>query len=177
MSYDLTLFRIPQSIEAEIAYQELVTRQEDETADLDSWMKRPVSESARAEMRRLADTLKLWRPTLEEFHPKSLLPWIELNDEDLQIQLEVYEQTVAITLPYFRERAQEMMECATSCSDILRAAADYTAYDPQLGRVVTTADVTEMVAEYRRMDRELPGILRDYNQASTPTKKPWWKVW
>jgi hypothetical protein len=178
LSYDLTLFHIPDGINAERAYQELMAQEERETANLDSWLKRPVAEPARAEMRRLADMLKLWRPSLEEFQPQSRLPWIELNDDDLQVQFEVYEGTVAITMPYFRQHAQEMMECATGCFGILEVAAGYIAYDPQLGRIVNTGDLNEMVTQYRRMDRELPGIVADYNpQPSVAPKKPWWKVW
>lgn len=177
MSYDLTLFQVPNGIKAELAYQELMAQQERETADLDSWLKRPIAEPARAEMLRLSVALTSWRPTLEEFQPKSPLPWIELNDEDLQVQFEVFERSVAITMPYFRERAQEMMECATGSFEVLRAAACYIAYDPQLGRIVTGADLATMVTRYRLMDRELPGILAEQRRALAAAKKPWWKVW
>src|SRR3954447_20482666 len=119
-------------------------QQEHESADLDTWMKRPVTDEARAEMQRIAGMLKSWRPSLEEFRQESPLPWIELNDHELQVQFEIFDGTVAVTLPYFRDRAQEMMECVTGSFETLYAAARYSAYDPQLGRLVTSADLNEM---------------------------------
>jgi hypothetical protein len=83
-------------------------------------MKRPVPDSQRAEMERLASALESWRPALERFQPTSPLPWIELNDEDLQLQFEVYEAMVSITMPYFRDRAEEMMKCATDSFDVVK---------------------------------------------------------
>jgi hypothetical protein len=151
--------------------------QERESSDLDAYMKRPVSEPTRVEIQRLADALKAWRPTLQEFRPASPLPWIELNDESLQIQFEICDRMVSVTMPYFRERAEEMMECAASSLTIVKSAADYIAFDHQLGRVVTTEDLSAMVAEYKCMDKALPGILADVRQHSAGIKKPWWKFW
>jgi hypothetical protein len=176
LSYDLTLFRVPDGAGASLVYQQIVDRQERESADLDAWRKRPVPAPARAEMQRIAGVLKSWRPALEEFRPESPLPWIELNDEDLQIQFEIYDGTVAVTIPYFRDRAQEMMECVTGCFEPLHAAAGYSAFDPQLGRIVTVEDLSRMVAQYRGIDRALPEILA-HNRESTAGKKPWWKIW
>jgi hypothetical protein len=177
MSYDLTLFRVPEGTDPSLAHQQLVEQQENDSADLDSWMTRPVPGARRAEMERIASVLKSWRPMLEEFQPKSPLPWIELNDEDLQLQFLVYDATVDVTMPYFRDRAQEMMECVTGCFEALNAAAGYRAYDPQLGRIVTAADLKEMVDRYREMDRALPEILSQSHESSTARTKPWWKIW
>lgn len=69
MSYDLTLFRIPDGADASLEYQQIADRQERESADLDAWMKRPIAEPARKEMQRIANVLKSWRPELEEFQP------------------------------------------------------------------------------------------------------------
>lgn len=177
MGYDLTLFRVPEDTDPSLAHQRLIEQQESESADLDSWTKRPVPSAQRAEMERIASVLKSWRPTLQEFQPKAPLPWIELNDEDLQLQFEVYHGTVAVTMPYFRDRAQEMMECATSSIEVLNAAAGYLAFDPQLGRVVTAADREEMVASYRGMDGALPEIIVQGRESLTTKKEPWWKLW
>jgi hypothetical protein len=177
MSYDLTLFRVPDGTDASRAFEQMMERQENEIADIDAWMKRPISDAARAEMRRIAGVLKTWRPALEEFLPKSPLPWIELDDDELQVQFAVYDGTVGVTMPYFRDRAQEMMECATGCVQPLNTAARYSAYDPQLGRVVTVADLDEMVALYRGMDSKLPGILAQFPESLPTKKRPWWKLW
>ena len=177
MSYDLTLFRVPEGTDPSLAHQQLVERQESDSADLDARLKRPVPIAQRAEMERLASVLKSWRPALERFQPKSPLSWIELSDENLQVQFEIYDAAVSVTMPYFRERAQEMMECVTGCFETLNDAAGYSAYDPQLGRFVTAADLKEMVASYREMDRALPEILSRGRESLTARKKPWWKIW
>ena len=177
MSYDLTLFRVPKDADSSLAYQKLIEQQESESADLDAWMKHPVPDERRAEMERVASALQSWRPSLEKFRPASILPWIELNDEDLQLQFEVYETMVSATMPYFRDRAQEMMECVTDCFEILKTATGYIAYDPQLGRIVTAADLKEMVARYQEMDRALPEILAQSLGSVNAKKKPWWKIW
>jgi hypothetical protein len=177
LSYDLTLFRIPEEVDPSVAHRAFVEQQEADTADLDSWMKRPIPEGTREEMRRIAGVLRVWRPSLEEFLPKSPLPWIELNDEDLQLQFCVYDGSVSVTMPYFRDRAEEMMACVTGCLAPLKAATGYSAYDPQLERVVSAADVDAMVAQYRGMDRLLPEILEEGRESLTAAKRPWWKFW
>lgn len=177
MSYDLTLFRVPDGTEPSLEYQQIVEQQEIESADLDAWMKRPVPDRRRAEMERLASALESWRPALERFQPTSPLPWIELNDEDLQLQFEVYEAMVSITMPYFRDRAEEMMKCVTDSFEVLRSAAGYVAYDPQLGRIVQATDLSELVARYREMDRALPEIITQSRESPNGRKKPWWKLW
>ena len=177
MSYDLTLFRIPAGMEPSVAHQNLIDQQENETADLDSWIKRPIPEASRAEMERIAGVLKAWRPSLEEFRPKAPFPWIELNDEDLQLQFEVYDGSVSVTMPYFRDRAQEIMTCVTDCFAPLMTAAGYIAYDPQLGRVVTIADADAMVTQYRSMDRLLPEIVQEGRESLRAKGGRWWKFW
>jgi hypothetical protein len=177
LSYDLTLFRVPEGTDPSLAHQQLIEQQKSDSVDLDAWMKRPVPSAQRAEMERIASVLKSWRPVLEEFQPKSPLPWIELNDEDLQLQFEVYDGTVAVTMPYFSDRAQAMMEYVTGCFETLHAATGYQAYDPQLGRVVTAAVLKEMVACYREMARPLPGIVAQGSESLSPPNKPWWKLW
>jgi hypothetical protein len=177
LSYDLTLFRVPNGLDPSLAYNQIMEQQERESADLVTWMKRPVTDEVRAEMQRIAGMLKSWRPSLEEFRQESPLPWIELNDHELQVQFEIFDGTVAVTLPYFRDRAQEMMECVTGSFETLYAAARYSAYDPQLGRLVTSADLNEMVVQYRDVDRALPQILAQSRQSLDAKKRPWWKLW
>lgn len=172
MSYDLRLFHVPDGADASAVYQQMIEQEEKAVSDLDAWVQRPVPEPARAEMRTIADALKAWRPTLVEFQPKKPLPWIDLDDETLNIQFSVHEGSVGVTMPYFRDQARKMMECVIGCMQTL-GPSGYCAYDPQLGRIVTPADIDQMATLYRDMDRALPAI-RAHN---TATKKPWWKFW
>jgi hypothetical protein len=172
VSYDLRLFPVPEGVEAKVAYEHLIHQEETEIVDVDQWARRLLPETSRARMQRLADALRTRWPRFVQFEPTSPLPWIELNDEDLQIQVSVYEQSASITMPYFRQHATEMMECVKCCLNVGHEHCGYVAYDPQLGRLVTADDADAIVHVYGGMDEALPGI-----QDKALYKKPWWKFW
>jgi hypothetical protein len=152
LSYDLKLFHVVEDEGAELTYQRLIEQEESETAHLEEYLKRPVSNEARGEMRRLAEALKSWRrPTFQEFEPKSPLPWIELIEEDLWVQIHVYETGAGITVPYFGERGRELIDCVVGCIRVLGTSAGSVAYDPQLGRIVGPSDLDAMVTQYGHM--------------------------
>ena len=178
MSYDLTLFRVPDGGDALLSYRKLRKNDEANAADLDGWKNQPISAPVRAEMRRIADALKSWRPELEEFVPNGTLPWIELNDPDLSIQFAVQSDHVDVTMPYFGREAPEMMECVTGSFSLLNRVAGLIAYDPQLDRIVTAADLNDMIGHYQAVDDALPGMLEQLNQQSpAELARPWWKFW
>lgn len=66
-----------------------------------------------------------------------------------------------------------MMECVASCLELL-APDGYQAFDPQLRRVVTAADLSAMISRYESMNVMLPEILAS---TGSRAKKPWWKFW
>ena len=171
------LFRVPEGSDASIEYERMIAQQEIDCADLEAWKKRPVSAAARAEMERIAEALQSWRPKLERFQPASPLPWIELTDESLPIQFEISEGSVSVTVAYFGDNAAEVMEYITRSFELLQAAAGYSAYDPQLGRAVTSADLNEMVQQYDGVNDAFPEVMAHGRSADTPAKKPWWKIW
>jgi len=173
MSYDLTLSRLPHGADADAAYHALMEQEEADAGDFDGRLTRSIPDSSRQEMQQLAGELKGQHPAFVQFETTSPLPHIELNDEQLQVQVIIYERTVAITVPYFRKHASSMMACIKRCIEVLNSVAGFVAYDPQLGRIVTTADIDDMVKQYRQMDSALPVILA-HNRAD---KKPWWKFW
>jgi hypothetical protein len=113
-------------------------------------------------MERLADAVTSCWPSFVRFQPPSPLPWIELNDEDIQIQFSVYEQTASITIPYFGEPTDQLMRCIRCCLRASREECGYIAFDPQLGRVVTVDDLDQIAQLYRGMALKA---------------KPWWKFW
>lgn len=131
-----------------------------------------VDETARAEIRRVAEALKVWRPELEEFVPEESRPWIDLTDENLQLQFSVGEGKVHIHMPYFREWVEEILAVVAESLRVMGEVAGYEAYDPQLERVVTSADVRAMAAQYRKVDVSV--IAKGLAKAG---KKPWWKFW
>ena len=155
MSYDLRLIAVPDGVEVKAAYVQLVQREEAEVGDLDDWVKRPLPVSTRAQMKQLADMLRARWAAFVQFEPKSPMPWIELNDEDLQIQVSVYEDSVSITMPYFRQRTCEMIDCLNCCIQVCREHRGYAAFDPQLDRAVTVNDSESITRAYRQMDEAL----------------------
>jgi hypothetical protein len=175
MSYDLTLFRPAPGTDVEAAFNQLMAENESECENLDEWLKRPLRDEERVSMQQLADRLRSSWPAFIQFQAASPLPWIELNDENAQVQVRINERTVDITIPYFREQIDEMLRCIGCCLNLL-ATPGYVAWDPQLGRVVTANDLDQVRKQYRSMDRNLPTILAD-NARRTAKKRPWWKIW
>jgi hypothetical protein len=159
LSYDITMFRIPEGADPASAYQEIVEQEEPASDD-----------ESIALMECIAAALKSWNPSLRESRSALPLTWIELDQSSLSAQIIVNHQTVSINLPYFRDKAPEMMSLLVGCIETVHKAADYSAFDPQLGRLVTPADLREMTALYRGVDRAQP-------QLRAPSRKPWWKLW
>ena len=160
MSYDLTLFRVAEGADPLLTNQRVVEQNEVD-----------VAAKARIEMCRIADLVKSWRPTLEEFQPKSPLLWIDLTDDDLPIQFGICDGQINVTMPYFGDQPEELLDCAIGCLDTLNAIGDYHAYDPQLGRLVARADLNQMIGQYGRVDGAFPEV-----RAQAGGKKPWWKI-
>jgi hypothetical protein len=158
MSYDLRLFEVPDGVEPQSAYDNLVQREETELVNADDSIKRSLPASTRERMQELADALSTQWPAFVQFEPKTPLPWIELNDAGVEVQVSVHEGSVSITMPYFRERATEMMECVRCCIQVCYRERGYVAFDPQLGRVVAVDDSASSMRAYRRMDKALPEI-------------------
>ncbi len=177
MSYDVHLFRLPSGKDPSAAYREYAEEQERVAADLDGWLKRPAAEATRWKMQALADRLRSMCPEFEQFHPPNPLPWIELNHEELQVQVEIQEDAVSITMPYFREQSAAMMKLVVRCIEQLKVEENLVAYDPQLDRVVGANDAKAMLDQYHAVDSSLPELANSVSNTEANPKKPWWKIW
>ena len=176
MSYDLTFFKVPTGTAAKTAFQELMQEEESKAANLDDWLKQPLAEATRTHMQKLADSMRLRWPAFVQFQPAKPLPWIELNDEDLPIQVTVGEKSVSVNIPYFRQDHTKMTNCLGCCLEVIQSGAGYAAYDPQLGRIVGANDLDEIAKTYSDIDAVLPTMSGEKNKVATG-KKPWWKIW
>src|SRR6266853_1744089 len=127
MSYDLTFFPRKPGLDALAAYREHQDRDELEAGNYQEWLKRPVPAAESAEMERIAGALQARHPAFERFQPERPLPYIELDDEELQIQLNIRTDSVGLTMPYFRERAREMLDLVRICIDVLETEAGFLA--------------------------------------------------
>jgi hypothetical protein len=171
MSYDLRLFEEREGVDAAFAYETLMQQEEAELVRAgDEWMKRSLPEPTRKRMQQLADALKAQWVRFVQFEPKSPLPWIELNDESFQVQVSVYEDSVSITMPYFRQATAQMMDCLGCCIKVCPEQRGYAAFDPQLWRTITADDREKIAQAYRRMDKSLPEL-----RGETQSKGPIWK--
>jgi hypothetical protein len=101
MSYDLTFFPSKPGLDAHAAYREHQDREEREAADYKEWIKRLVPAAERAEMERIAGALQVRHPAFERFQPEQPLPFIELDDKDLQVQVNIRADSTDVTCPTF----------------------------------------------------------------------------
>lgn len=175
MSYDLHLFRVPDGTDPIEAYRCWQEEQELTVIATESEQQNLPEEKQCQEMQKLADSLKTKWPAFVQFQPERPLPWIELDDEDLQLQITIQADSVEITIPYFRDRAGEMMALAATCIEIVNKETGLVAYDPQLEKFVTKSDLLGMQSQYREMDRHLPEIVQ--TDKNLNPRGPWWKFW
>lgn len=102
--------------------------------------------------------------------------YIEINtpDEDLATQITIYDNNVALTIPfwYSGDKAQDLFKTVDQYLKIIHKASGYFVYDPQ----------TESV--YNPSDKSFDG-LQTYESGSAYIDKlctdtqtnPWWKFW
>jgi hypothetical protein len=164
MSYDICFMRLAPGEDPAAVFSELM--EEEEAASVDS--SAPVDPETQAAMHRLADAVVRRIPALEQFQPSQPLPWIELTDRGLGLQLLINPAAVNLTVAYFRE-GDEILDRLCECIKIVCEEGGFTAYDPQLGREIDARDFSTIRAGYRSMDAKLPGIVAQ--------QKPWWKFW
>ncbi len=125
MSYDLTLFQVPDGLDAEAAYRQLTEEEESEIPDLQAWVRRPIPDSVRQRMQELADAVKSAWPAFVQFQPASPLPWIELTDSATDVQISFNERSVSINMPYFRKDEKSMLVCVAICLEVLQQHGGY----------------------------------------------------
>ena len=177
MSYDLHLFSLPEGASPAEVYRQLQDREEQKILDLDGGQERTPEQGKLEKMQALADSLKSCCPTFRQFQPERPLPWIDLTEENVQLQVTIQEDMVSITMPYFREQSAEMMSLAGKCIERLTDEADLVAYDPQLERIVRANDLSDALAQYHEMDRRLPEMIAAGAREKTKVKRSWWKIW
>jgi hypothetical protein len=159
MSYDLTLFPLPAGATPQSVYRELM-RAGGEAAE---------TATDFSAIQDIANLLTSKVAGLREAGAGT--SFIQLDCGELDVQIVVHAGSVEISVPYFREHVRESLSCLRACVAVLGAERGYAAWDPQLGRAITPADLDGMVRQYRDVDPILP-MLRKKVAA-----KPWWKFW
>ncbi len=182
MSYDLLFVRVRPNETAE----EVATRDRDDQplgpADpekeavkqrmaaallsLDKGLKRFVFEFAKV--------AKLRKISLEQARQE--FRHIELNDDKSGIQVMLFDDEAAITVPYWHEggMAADVFRRMMALAAVITRESGLVAYDPQLGKAIDpVADIEQMVATYGAMVATMTAHRQQHSRQS----KPWWKFW
>ncbi len=114
----------------------------------------PVLPSCEVAKRKLADSLRIKQPLLEEFvfdhdglakshqidraEAKSRWRHIELNVENVGLQITLFDNWATVTLAYWHngDEARDALNLAWDCLKTINGELGYGVYDPQLGRVL-----------------------------------------
>jgi hypothetical protein len=163
LSYNLSLFPVPTGQKPEDIYKQLM-RDEEQSSPA------PVDGDAYAAMNQIAAWIESRVPGLTRSLSEPAGSWIQLDQPELEVRILISPRSVAITVPHFRDRAHDMLKCMRDCVTTLQIHAGYTAWDPQLDRTITPADLDLMIQQYRNVDVVLPVIRQK-------AKEPWWKLW
>jgi len=102
----------------------------------------------------------------------------ELNSANPDIQVEIYDYHVAISVPYVHrgESAKKAFEKLTLYVDTINKVAGYFLYDPQTAEVYDPA--TQKLAglsKYLSVSNDFDSIVNSVKPGQN--KKPWWKIW
>lgn len=92
---------------------------------------------------------------------------IAFYDEETQLQLTIAGATVDVTIPYFRKNGALAFGRMHACIAALQPLG-FAAFDPQLDRIVTRADLPTQLAAVKDTNEALPQAL---------SAKPWWRFW
>lgn len=100
--------------------------------------------------------------------------FIELSHDELGIQVSLFEDEGAVTIPYWYEgdAARTVMQQVADVVDAVREVSGWAVWDPQLdrglesGRALLDQGPTTMSTTARRLSEILEA-----------PRKPWWKFW
>lgn len=123
---------------------------------------------------------KLTATTIEE--AKNKFDHIELNtpDGDLAIQMTVYDNHVYINVPYWYkgDQAKKLFQDIKSYIKIIREAAGYFVFDPQIGQVFDPAENGfDGLSKYLSVSEHIEEMVNGQDTKHIQPKKAWWKLW
>lgn len=122
---------------------------------------------------------KLTLATLEEAENK--FDHFELNpaENEIAIQLTVFDNHVFITVPYWYQnnQAQEVNNLIKDYIKVIWKTAGYFVYDPQSGQTFDPSQNSfDGLNQYLSVSEYVSEITNSQNP-SLENKKPWWKFW
>ena len=146
----------------------------------------PVLPRCEVLKRKLADSLRIRQPLLNEFvfghdglarshridQAEAQRRWrhIELNLESVGLQITLFDDWATVTLAYWHsgDEARNALSVAWDCLKTIGGELGYRVFDPQLGRILDLeADFDPVVDFYM-------GTISAVNKT---VRRPWWKFW
>jgi hypothetical protein len=154
MSYVIDLVRLPANVDPEAAYKERSKQKEEELAKshvVDPGPIDPRKQQAKAQLARALVThhpgLRISQPdfaalarrhSIDISEARCRFRHIELNDGQHSIQIILFDDTAGASFSFSGafEGCQEAMRLLWGCLEILRSHGGFSAFDPQVGKVL-----------------------------------------
>jgi hypothetical protein len=101
---------------------------------------------------------------------------LEINDAAQKtsgIQIMLFDDGAGLSIPYWhkRDEAERVLRQAWDYLDIICRECGYEVYDPQLGRVIDSNALDDVLWTYASMTERMN------DKVGRAPKKPWWKFW
>jgi hypothetical protein len=183
VSYDFYLFNIPAGVAPAEAYKQRFEQQETKTVAKKISVDNQDTSTVRIEQLklRLAEALILKCPSLklyerdyarlaksrsiDESEARRRYRNLDLTDSELGLQVSLFDDTVAIAIPFWRadnEKAEKTLRAAWEYLEILESAGGFTTYDPQAGRILKLdSDFSAILKAYRGLLDTVDRALRN----------------
>ena len=178
MSYDLTFFTPRPGVDVHDIVEVDEDRVRGKRDPKTEAKKKKVSDALLAHDKRLElfridykEVAKLYKMSIDEAYER--FRDLELNDTSNGIQIQIYDDSAALSIPYWHsgDAARRVLEQAWSAIEIICRETGYEVFDPQLDRVIDVNAFADVLETYAGATARMEAMV------GRETKKPWWKFW
>jgi hypothetical protein len=106
--------------------------------------------------------LKELNARFEEFHSESN---VELSDPETGIQISIFKNQIAVTMPYWHEDDEQPLHELFSYIAVMRKVTGYAAFDPQIGKEINDADSGVVGDSYGTGVAQLKSVVASSNES------------
>jgi len=163
MSYGLDLVRLPPGLDPEVAYKKQSEETARELAGPHGADPGPIDPKKEDTKRSLATALMARHPSLRLAQPdfaeiarlnnidlseaKRRFRDLELNEEGYSIQITLFDDAAGVAFSFSGafEECKKALRLLWDCLDILRSKGGFSAFDPQVGKVLNLSSDFDLV--------------------------------
>jgi len=183
MSYDLYLYK------SNLSNPDIDDASQVIEDDKDIWAKKPYNYQTKTSIEKALMTVdtdleafdyeqlaKKQGKTIDEV--KGSFMKFELRSNDIDINIEIYDYHVAITIPYRYKgsEAQKAFEMVNLYADTIIKVVNYFVYNPQSGEAFDLKiKKLDGLSKYLSVSTDFETIMS--SSKTTQEKKTWWKIW